>query len=142
LYLFLHKTCSLTEFIGCIRKLISPLYELFLLKFGRLIGIWVRNIKKLSLHQMDFFNSRYLSRNGRKSKLTKCETCLWRLKFPSSFFFIFLPYMYRKVWMLTFYCHWNHFISTFTTQVLHKTSIRCQICQCLTQVGTWSEFYL
>jgi hypothetical protein len=88
--LFLLKTCLLAEFVSHLRKIISLSYELFfLLKLGRLIGFRVRNPKQLSLHQMDFSNSRYSSRNGWKSILTKHEICLWRLRFPCSFFFYF-----------------------------------------------------
>jgi len=88
--LFLHKTCMLTKFIGCLRKIIYLIWAPFLLKFGRMIGLWVGNPKKISLHQMDFSNSRYSSRNGRRSKLTEFKTCLWWLWFPCSFSFIFL----------------------------------------------------
>jgi hypothetical protein len=88
--LFFHKTCLMTEFICYLRKIISLLYELFfLLKFGRLIGLWVRNKKKLSLHQMEFSNSRYSSWNDQRSTLTECKICLWRLRFPWSFSFYF-----------------------------------------------------
>ena len=41
----------------------------------------------------------------------------------------FLHYISRKVWMLAFQCHQNHFISISRTHALHKTSTECQICQ-------------
>ena len=41
----------------------------------------------------------------------------------------FLHYISRKVWMLAFQCHWNHFISISRTHALHKTSTERQICQ-------------
>jgi hypothetical protein len=86
--LFLHKICLLAEFIGCLRKIIFLSYELFfLLTFGRMIGLCIRNSKQLSLHQINFFNSRYSSRNARSSKWAECKTCFWRLRFPSFFFF-------------------------------------------------------
>jgi hypothetical protein len=44
-------------------------------------------------------------------------------------YFIFLPYISRKVWMLAFLFHWNHFISTSRAHALHKTSTANQICQ-------------
>ena len=44
-------------------------------------------------------------------------------------FLFFLHYISRKVWMLAFQCHWNHFISISRTQALHKTSTERQICQ-------------
>ena len=106
--LFLHKTCLLAEFMCHLRKIIS-------LKFGRLIGLQVRNPKKLSLHQLDFCSSRYSSRNGWRSTLAKCEIWLWRLRFPCSFFF----YLFT----------WKHIISTSRVQALHKTSTEGQICQ-------------
>jgi hypothetical protein len=74
--LFLHKICLLAEFIGCLRKIIFLSYELFfLLTFGRMIGLCIRNSKQLSLHQINFFNSRYSSRNARSSKWAECKTC-------------------------------------------------------------------
>ena len=44
-------------------------------------------------------------------------------------FLFFLHYISRKVWMLAFQCHWNHFISISRTHALHKTSTERQICQ-------------
>ena len=44
-------------------------------------------------------------------------------------FLFFLHYISRKVWMLAFQCHWNHFISNSRTHALHKTSTERQICQ-------------
>jgi TRAP-type uncharacterized transport system fused permease subunit len=44
-------------------------------------------------------------------------------------FLFFLHYISRKVWMLAFYCHWNHFISISRTHALHKTSTEHQMCQ-------------
>jgi hypothetical protein len=61
----------------------------FVLKFGRLISLQVRNSTKLSLHQMDLSCLRYSSRNGWKSSLTEYEIFLWRLRFPCSFSFYF-----------------------------------------------------
>jgi len=120
--LFLQKTCLLTELMGCLRKILSLIYQLFfILNFYRLIGLRVRNPINLSLQQTDFFISRFSSRNGQKSKLTEYETCLWSYDFHAlSFFlsFFFLPYMDINVWMFG------------------------QICQYSTQTGTWSEFYL
>jgi hypothetical protein len=57
-----------------------------LLTYGMLIGLWVRNLKKLSLHQMNFYSSRYSSRNDQRSTLTKYKIWLWRLRFPCYFF--------------------------------------------------------
>ena len=39
-------------------------------------GFLSYKFKKLSLHQIDFFNSRYSSRNSQRSKLAECKTCL------------------------------------------------------------------
>ena len=44
-------------------------------------------------------------------------------------FLFFLHYISRKVWMLAFQCHWNHFILISRTHALHKTSTEGQICQ-------------
>ena len=97
--MFLHKTCLLVEVMGYDEKIISLSYELFFqMKCGRLICLRVRNPTKLSLHQMDFSNSRYSSQNDLRSKLAECETCFLRLWFQSSFFL--LPYMYKNIWML------------------------------------------
>jgi hypothetical protein len=95
---FHHKTCLLAEFICHFRKIISPSYEIFFwLKCSMLIGLWVRNPKKLSLHQMDFYNSRYSSWNGQRSTLADCKIWLWRLQFPCSSFsyFSFLRFIER-----------------------------------------------
>ena len=101
--LFLHKTYLLAEFTCHLSKILSLIWALFLLQFGRLIGLRVRNPKQLSLHQMDFCSSRYSSRNGQRSILAECEIGLWMLWFPCSLFFLFfLPYMYKKVWILAF----------------------------------------
>ena len=101
-----------------------------MLIFGRLIGLRVRNPAKLILYQMNFSNSRYSSRNGWRDQYWQNA----RFVFESCDFhvlslFIFLPYMYRKVWMLAFQFHWNHLISTSRAQALHKTSTGGQICQ-------------
>ena len=44
-------------------------------------------------------------------------------------FLFFLHYISRKVWMLAFQCHWNHFISISRTHALHKTLTEHQIYQ-------------
>ena len=44
-------------------------------------------------------------------------------------FLFFLHYISRKVWMLAFQCHWNHFILISRTHALHRTSTERQICQ-------------
>ena len=44
-------------------------------------------------------------------------------------FLFFLHYISRKLWVLDFQCHWNHFISISRTHALHKTSTEHQICQ-------------
>ena len=44
-------------------------------------------------------------------------------------FLFFLHYTSRKVWMLAFLCHWNHFISISRTHALHKISTERQIYQ-------------
>ena len=46
-------------------------------------------------------------------------------------FLFFLHCISRKVWMLAFQCHWNHFILISRTHALHKTSTEHQICQLL-----------
>ena len=44
--------------------------------------------------------------------------------------FIFLDFDFQKgMDDLAFYCHWNHFVSTFRAHALHKTSTEGQICQ-------------
>jgi hypothetical protein len=123
--LFFHKTCLLAEFMCHLSKNhISLIWARFLLTFGRLIGHWVKSPKKFSLHQMDFYSSRYSSWNDWRSTSAECEIQLWRLWFPCSLLLLFfLPYMYSKVWMLVF------FVSTSRAQALHKTSIIGQICQ-------------
>jgi len=94
---FLHETCLLAEFSCHLWKIISLSYNIvFCLKFGALIGIWVRNPPKLSLHQLDFCSSRYSSRNGRRSTLADCEIWLWRLRFPCSSLFYFLALNVQK----------------------------------------------
>ena len=94
---FLHETCLLAEFSCHLWKIISPSFDfLCLLKFGTLIGLWVRNRKKVSLHQLDFCSSRYSSWNGRRSTLAYCEIWLWRLRFPCSSLFYFLALDFQK----------------------------------------------
>ena len=44
-------------------------------------------------------------------------------------FLFFLHYTSRKVWMLAFQCHQNHFILISRTHALYKTSTERQICQ-------------
>ena len=44
-------------------------------------------------------------------------------------FLFFLHYISRKVWMLDFQFHQNHFISISRTHALHKTLTERQICQ-------------
>jgi hypothetical protein len=84
---FLHETCLLAKFSCPLWKLISPSYDIV---FGwKLIGHWVRNPKKLSLHQLDFCSSRYWILNGQRSTLTECEIWLCRMWFPWSFSFYF-----------------------------------------------------
>jgi len=75
---------------------ISLIWHLFWLKFGALIGIWVRNLTKLSLHLINFFRSKYSSQNDRRSTLADCEIWLWRLQFPCSFLFYFLALYVQK----------------------------------------------
>jgi len=108
---FFHETCLLVEFSCHLWKILSPLWHCFWLKFGALIFIWIRNFWlkfgalifiwirnpiKLSLHQLNFCSSRYSSCNGRRSTLSYCKIWLWRLWFPCSFLFYFLPLNFQK----------------------------------------------
>jgi hypothetical protein len=91
---FLHETCLLAEFSCHLWKIISPSYNIV---FGwNLVGLWVRNPTKLSLHPMDFCSLRYSSRNDHRSTLADCEIWLWRLQFPCSFLFYFLVFNFQK----------------------------------------------
>jgi len=85
---FLYETYLLVEF--------SYHMTSFWMTFGALMGLWVRNPKKLSLHQLDFFSSRYSSWNGRRSTLADCEIWLWRPQFPCSSLFCFLALDFQK----------------------------------------------
>ena len=86
-----------------------------------------KNIKfaPIGCLQLHIFNFEWTKVNtGRMRDLT--------LKAAISMLFLilfFFPYISRKVWMLTFLCHWNHFILTFKTHALHITLIEHQICQ-------------
>jgi hypothetical protein len=89
--LFLHKTCLLAKFMCHLRKIISLSYELFfLLKFGRLIGLQVRNPKTLSLHLMDFSSLRYSSRNGQRQYWKNARFVFEGCDFHAFSLFIFL----------------------------------------------------
>jgi len=78
------------------------IWTLFWLKFGAFIELWVMNLKKLSLHQLDFCSSRYSSWNSRRSTLVDCKIWLWRLRFPCSFLFYFLALDSQKCMDITF----------------------------------------
>jgi hypothetical protein len=82
--------------LSFLKNHISLILHLFWMTFEALIGLWVRNPKKLSLHQLDFFSSRYSSWNGRRSTLADCEIGLWRLRFPCSSLFYFLALDVQK----------------------------------------------
>ena len=82
--------------LSFLKNHISLIWHLFWMTFEALIGLWVRNPKKLSLHQLDFFSSRYSSWNGRRSTLADCEIGLWRLRFPCSSLFYFLALDVQK----------------------------------------------
>ena len=64
----------------------------FELQFGAFIGIWVSNLWKLSLHQLDFCSSIYWILNGKRSTSANYKIWLWRLRFPwySLFYFFCL----------------------------------------------------
>ena len=108
---------------------ISLIWHCVFMKVGVLIFIWVQNPKTLSLHQLDFCNSRYSSWNGWRSIPADCKIWLWRLQFPYSSLFYFLGLDFQKGMDVSFLFHWNHFILTSRTHTLHKTSIEGQICQ-------------
>jgi hypothetical protein len=72
----------------------------FQLKFGRLIGIWVQNNKKI-----EFVLNGLLQLNIVKSEWPKVKTGRMQdmsLKAAISIPFFFMPYLYRKIWMLAF----------------------------------------
>ena len=120
----------LAEFICHLRKLIYLSYEIFSFE------IW-QSDKSLSKESktIEFASNGLLQLKIFKSKWSKVNIDIIQdlsLKAVIStlfLFFFFLPYMYRKVWMLAFLCHQNHFVLTSSAQVLHKTSIGGQICQ-------------
>jgi len=87
---FFTKLVCWQNSVVILKSHISLIWHCFLLKCGALIGLLVRNQKKLSLHQLEFCSSRYSSRNGRRSTLVDCEIWLWRLRFPCSYLFYFL----------------------------------------------------
>ena len=68
------------------------------LQFILVILIWVWDPTKLSLHQLDFCRSRYLSLNGQRSTSTYYKIWLWRMWFSWSslfyFFFLIFPEIY------------------------------------------------
>jgi len=67
------------------------------------MGLRVRNPKKLVWRQMDFSNSRYSSLSGQRVNTGKMQDLCLKAAISMLFlFFIFLQYMYRKVWMLAF----------------------------------------
>jgi hypothetical protein len=85
---FTKPVCWQNSYVILEKSYISHMIS-FSAEIGRLIGLWVKNPTKLSLHQMDFCSSRYSSVNGRRSTLAEWEIWLWRLRFPCSFFFYF-----------------------------------------------------
>jgi len=94
---FLHETCLLIEFsFSSLKNHISLIWHCFWLKFGALIGLWVRNPKQFILHQLNVCSSRYSSRNDQRLTLTDCEIWLWRLRFPCSSLFYFLALDFKK----------------------------------------------
>ena len=97
--------------LSSLENYISLIWHLFWLKCGAWIGLWIRNPRKLSLHQLDFWSSRYWILNGQRSTLADCEIWLWRMWFPWSFSFYFC-------------C-----ITFSGTHALHKIPTERQICQ-------------
>jgi len=83
--------------LSSLKNHISLIWHRFLLKFGALIRLWVRNPKQLGLHQLDFCSSRYSSQNGQRSTLVYCKIWLWRLWFPCSSSFYFLAFDVQKI---------------------------------------------
>ena len=75
--------------LSSLKNHISLIWHRFWLIFGAFIDMWVRNPTKLSLHQLDFWRSRYWIFNGKRSTLADCEIWLWRMWFPWSFSFYF-----------------------------------------------------
>jgi hypothetical protein len=106
-----------------------PYMTFFWLKFRELIALWLRNPKKLSLHQLDFYSSRYSSQNGRRSTLADCEIWLWRLRFPCSSLFYFLSLAFQKYMDVIFLIPLESLHLTLRAHALHKTSTKGQICQ-------------
>jgi len=75
--------------LSSLKTHISLIWHRFWLKFGAFVDLWVRNPKKLSLHQLDIYRSRYWILNGQRSTLAECKFWLWRMWFPSSLYFYF-----------------------------------------------------
>jgi hypothetical protein len=93
---FLHETCLLAEFRCHLWKLISPSYDIVFGWTLEHIDLWVRNLTKLSLYQLDFCSSRYSSWYGWRSTLADCEIWHWRLRFPWYSLFYFLVLDFQK----------------------------------------------
>jgi hypothetical protein len=91
----LHETCLLA-LVVIFGKSYLPHVTSFLAEIGASIALLVRNLKKFSLHKLDFYISRYSSRNGQRSTLTDCENWLWKLRFPCSSLFYFLVLDFQK----------------------------------------------
>ena len=94
--LFLHETCWWQNSDVIFEKSYLPHMTSFWLKFWAFIDLWVMNPKKLRLHELDFWSSRYSSWNGRRSTLTDCKIWLWRLRFACSSLFYFLALDVQK----------------------------------------------
>jgi len=93
---FLHETCLLAEFKCHFEKSYLPHMTSVLSEIWNVTELWVINPEKLSLHQLDFFSSRYSSWNGWRLTLADCEIWLWRLWFPCSSLFYFLALDFQK----------------------------------------------
>ena len=107
-----------------------PHMTLFFAKIGSVDRTLSQEFKtiefaSIGLLQLYIFKSKWIKVNtGRMRDLT--------LQDVISMIFLFLFFLHcisRKVWMLAFQCHWNHFISISRTHALNKTSTERQICQ-------------
>ena len=67
-----------------------PYMKLFLAEIWSVDRSLSQKSNKIEFRQLDFCGSRYSILNDQRSTLAECEIWLWRLRFPCSFFFIFL----------------------------------------------------
>jgi len=70
-------------------KLYLPHMTSFLAEIWSVCRHLSQDPKKLSLHQLDIYSSRYWILNGKRSTLAECEFWLWRMWFPCSLYFYF-----------------------------------------------------